>query len=186
MAIVSTGRLTFVVLVSVLVSGCLSAPPSPFAALVDTKNSGGSTPPHWATTAAFQDRVKEVHTVCANRSTTYGNQTDQSRKLSFGLAAIGIIAGSIIVPALAAKATVAKSAIAAWGGVSGAANAGQLAMRSEGFSTSDRLKSYVDFKTAVDAQYKNLSEATSLGQGLLILAQIENTCGATPPPSGTP
>lgn len=181
----STGRLTLVALVFAFLSGCASSPQG-FLAAADTPNDGGANPPHWATSAVIQSRIKEVHATCSSRSTMYGNQTEQSRKLSFGLAAVGIIAGSIIVPALAAKATVAKSAVAAWGGVSGAANAGQLAMRSEGFSTSDRLKSYGDFKTEVDAQYKDLAGATSSGQALLILAQIENTCGATPPPSGQP
>ena len=180
----STGRLTLFALVFAFLSGCASSPQS-FVATTETPPSGVN-PPHWATSEAIQSRIKEVHATCANRSTMYGNQTDQSRKLSFGLATVGIIAGSIIVPALAAKATVAKSAVAAWGGVAGAANAGQLAMRSEGFSTSDRLKSYGEFKKAVDEQYKELAGATTAGQALLILAQIENTCGATPPPSGQP
>jgi hypothetical protein len=185
MPAVSLGRMSFVISALALISGCASAP-AYFAADANLSNDGGANPPHWATSAAMQSRIKEVHAICADRSTTYGNQTDQSRKLSFGLATIGIVAGSIIVPALAAKATVAKSAIAAWGGVSGAANAGQLAMRSEGFSTSDRLKSYIAFKKDVDDQYKALAVAPSSGQALLILAQIENTCGATPPPAGTP
>lgn len=76
------------------------------------------------------------------------------RSVSVGIASVGIIAGSVIVPGLAAQAAAAKSAIAAWGGVSGAANAGQYMLDSNGLSPYQAVKVYeqmvIDIKKAIN------------------------------------
>jgi hypothetical protein len=47
------------------------------------------------------------------------------------LGAVGLVAGAVIVPALAARAVVAKSSVAAWGGIAGAASGGVALMDSQ-------------------------------------------------------
>ena len=59
------------------------------------------------------------------------DKVHRSSRADLTVTTLGIVAGSIIVPALAAKAA-AKSVIAAWGGVSGSANAYQYAKSQEG------------------------------------------------------
>lgn len=59
------------------------------------------------------------------------NKVHRSSRADLTVTTLGIVAGSIVVPALAAKAA-AKSVIAAWGGVSGSANAYQYAKSQEG------------------------------------------------------
>lgn len=167
-----------VVTAVVLLTGCASSSNMP--GLVDLS---GSSTADWRAAPNLLARQKEVHDKCVARSNEYNVRTDRSRNISLGLASIGIIAGSIIVPALAAKATVAKSAVAAWGGVSGAANAGQLAMRTEGLSSTAQVKTYNEFRTESNKLYAQLATAATIGESFAVLAQIEHYCAAAAPTS---
>lgn len=70
---------------------------------------------------------------CEDKANSLGLDSERAKSMNLGIAAIGIVAGSIVVPSLAASGA-AKSAIAAWGGVSGAANAAQLSLNNNGRS----------------------------------------------------
>ena len=80
----------------------------------------------------FQAALKS----CEERMASLRQNVIGSSRLELGLAAVGIVAGSIIVPVLAAKAAAAKSAIAGWGGLSGATNAAQYMLNEKGSSAS--------------------------------------------------
>lgn len=73
-------------------------------------------------TTRLHDDFKRTLAACADVLSGYEAKADNARGWMLGLAALGTIAGSVIVPALVAKAVVSKSVIAAWGGVSGATN----------------------------------------------------------------
>lgn len=96
---------------------------------------------------------------CEARADGFDLDSHKARSMNLGIAALGIIAGSIVVPSLAASGA-AKSAIAAWGGVSGAANAAQLTLNSNGRSTDAAIRAQKQFATNVQnvmARLKNLS-----------------------------
>lgn len=71
--------------------------------------------------------------VCRTKAKEYRQAMNRTGYVELSVVTVGIIAGSIVVPALAAKAA-AKSTVAAWGGVSGAANGYQYAATQEGLS----------------------------------------------------
>ena len=74
-----------------------------------------------------------------------------SGKAEVAIASIGILAGSVVVPALAAKASAARSAVAAWGGVSGAANAAQFTLQQKGVSAARRADAYAKTRAEIAA-----------------------------------
>lgn len=79
--------------------------------------------------------------VCREKASEYQRKITRTGYSEVGVVTVGIVAGSIIVPALAAKAA-AKSAIAAWGGVSGAANGYQYAASQRGLGSADYSAAY--------------------------------------------
>ncbi len=79
--------------------------------------------------------------VCREKASEYQRKITRTGYSEVGVVTAGIVAGSIIVPALAAKAA-AKSAIAAWGGVSGAANGYQYAASQRGLGSADYSAAY--------------------------------------------
>lgn len=102
----------------------------------------------------LHDDFKGALGACADILSGYEAKADNARGWMLALATIGTIAGSIIVPALAAKAVVAKSSIAAWGGVSGATNFAQQAIVNEGLGPNDFVKTRegirADLRKAID------------------------------------
>ncbi|MCE2990728.1 MAG: hypothetical protein ACK5UX_09340 [Burkholderiales bacterium] len=93
--------------------------------------------------------------VAGARDAFYGSG---NRELT--IASVGIIAGSIVVPALAAKTAAAKSTVAAWGGVSGASNAAQYTMQQKGVSASRLGASYGVTRDEIKAATIKFSAAT--------------------------
>ncbi|MDQ4625027.1 fibronectin type III domain-containing protein [Janthinobacterium lividum] len=83
----------------------------------------------------------EAFKTCVKKGREYQNRISNTGGIELGVATVGIIAGSIVVPALAAKAA-AKSVIAAWGGVSGSANAIQYAANEKGISAANYSAAY--------------------------------------------
>lgn len=81
----------------------------------------------------FLDLLEAEMKRCEEKASSLGLDSERAKSMNLGIAALGIVAGSIVVPSLAASGA-AKSAIAAWGGVSGAANAAQLSLNSNGRS----------------------------------------------------
>lgn len=92
---------------------------------------------------------KEVVDECITEAKSYKSSTSFSQNTQFAIAAAGVIAGAVIVPALAAKVA-AKSVVAAWGGVAGAVNGLQYAWGKDGFSASSRAQAYKMFGDQVD------------------------------------
>lgn len=78
---------------------------------------------------------------CNTIFTRLERQADDMRWTSFTIAIIGSLAGAVAVPALAASnATGHQAAIAAWGGVSGAANTAQSVLKDQGLTAADALQ----------------------------------------------
>lgn len=128
-------RICVALIVAVTVAGCSTyrAPTAAYNA-VDAKEreDESSTSAREKLDLDFQEAL----VLCDSQMTALHDSFAGSGKRELTLASIGIIAGSILVPALAAKAAAAKSTIAAWGGVSGAANAAQYTLQQKGVSAS--------------------------------------------------
>lgn len=115
------------------------------------------------------------------------------RNISVAIASVGILAGSIVVPGLAAQAAAAKSAIAAWGGVSGAANAGQYMLDSNGLSPYQAVVVYNQMKTDIRAAMAEFNAAGNDTQkraaavdSLIAACAFEPVAGAKQPEAPTP
>lgn len=76
---------------------------------------------------------------CDETFQTYEGRAERGRQASFWTAMVGTIAGAVIVPGLAAKQNASKSAIAAWGGLSGAANTAQSVMKDVGIDAMSQI-----------------------------------------------
>jgi hypothetical protein len=133
--------------------------------------------------ANFYEKVLAELSACEDRADELGLLTNKSRKLQLSIAGVGIIAGSIVVPALAAKAA-AKSTIAAWGGVAGAANAGQAALTTSGFSAEQAVAAQRDFQQRVANHIDTLSNVTTGAQATTFLIKLRLICQITLPVDG--
>lgn len=116
--------------------------------------------------ADIDSEYKRVLSICESTMAGLSGDVTASSQLQIALAAVGIIAGSIIVPALAAQATAAKSVVAAWGGVAGATNAAQLAFNQKGASTVARAETYKALRKEI-ADYTGRYTAATTDDGRL-------------------
>lgn len=89
--------------------------------------------------AAIHKDMGEALSFCRGILNHYEKKANATNYWMLGIAGVGTVAGAVIVPALAAKATASKSAIAAWGGMSGIANATQSSLSSSGLDSSSIL-----------------------------------------------
>lgn len=120
----------------------------------------------------FVELVTAEMAECEKNADRMGIVTAASRGTQLGIAGIGIIAGSIVVPALAAKATIARSTVAAWGGIAGAANAAQAALASSGLSPEQTVavqKAYLADISKIFAEIKGLKYGPDSASFLLRL-----------------
>lgn len=85
---------------------------------------------------------------CMSVARLYQSNTSISQTTQFAIAAVGIVAGAVIAPALTA-ADAAKGTIAAFSGISGAVNAAQAAWSKDGLDSSSRGDAYEAFGTRV-------------------------------------
>lgn len=92
------------------------------------------------------------------------------------IASVGIIAGSIVVPALAAKTAAAKSTVAAWGGISGASNAAQYTLQQKGVSASRLAASYGVTRDEIKAATIKFSAATKNTDRLKAVYDLHIAC----------
>lgn len=120
------------------------------------------------------ERFEEVLATCEKMSEFLQGKTDKSRRTVLIIATVGIIAGSIIVPALAAKASASKSAIAAWGGVAGAANAGQSLLTKTGISHVSMSDNYRAFSEQVNADVDDFLKANNPSEAMKALYAMES------------
>ncbi|MDN2710095.1 fibronectin type III domain-containing protein [Janthinobacterium sp. SUN118] len=120
----------------VILSGCSSLPGTKFG--LSTEAIMQLVP---GSNTELQEKLKATSSdfdaalnVCRKKMKENESRIARTSTAEVGIVTVGIIAGSIVVPALAAKAA-AKSAIAAWGGVSGAANGYQYAATQRGIDS---------------------------------------------------
>lgn len=137
-------------------AGCSSIKP-PTASFLALDAAERSAEGSSSAKTALEDDFQRALALCDSQMLAMRDSFYGSGKTQIGVAAMGIIAGSIVVPALAAKASAAKSAIAGWGGVSGAANAAQYTLQQNGVSAA-RLGAVYE---ATRAEIRDASEAYS-------------------------
>lgn len=152
-------RIICVGLACVMLAGCASGGGTfkNFSQLSETeKKDDISASTKAAIDADWADALSACDSYMAGaRDAFYGSG---NRELT--IASVGIIAGSIVVPALAAKTAAAKSTVAAWGGVSGASNAAQYTMQQKGFSASRVAASYNATREEIKAATIKFAAAT--------------------------
>lgn len=96
--------------------------------------------PSAADLEALRQRFDKTLSGCSTVLSGYQSEAKQAQRTLAGLAIVGTVAGSIVVPALVAKATFSKSAVAAWSGLAGATNFAQHALVNEGLGPTDLIK----------------------------------------------
>lgn len=157
------------------------------------KPSGGEADKKSFSTAGMQpDQIfldglsKEIQT-CADVAQRHRSAYDQNRAWAIGIATVGIIAGAIVVPAMAAG-----SASAAWvagvGGVAGAANAAQLTLNSHGMSADQSARTYSRLIEKIDAHLASLNAVQTGLEGTIFILRLRAICLLSPLPetSGAP
>lgn len=187
-------------------TGCSSLKNDEFVELL---RKSGSTHPSNNSTEWSAKNIKQTQEMDALLAKQLNDcnesmQDVQSRvtgasKLSFSIATVGIIAGSVIVPTLAAKATASKSALAGWGGISGASNAAQYSLNSNGLSanriasiynaTRAEIAGQVDqyFKSQNDTDRRKAILNIRLACQFMVLPEYDAPPLAKPaPPQGEP
>lgn len=132
----------------------------------------------------FLDGLSKEIQACAATAEKYRSAYDKNRAWTVGIATVGIIAGSIVVPAMAAG-----SASAAWvagvGGVAGAANAAQLTLNSQGMSATASGQVYTALTEKIRAQLDTLDTLQSGVDGTAFILRLRATCLFTPLPEVT-
>lgn len=168
-------------LLGLLLAGCASIQPptASFNALdASERASDTSGTAKAALEADFQRALEHCDAqMLAMREAFYG-----SGKTELTIASIGIVAGSIIVPALAAKTAAAKSAIAGWGGVSGAANAAQYTLQQKGVSASRLGAVYEEIRGEIQASTMAYAAATRNSQRIVAVNRLSVACRYPPLP----
>lgn len=146
---------TLSLLTLVLLSGCASyrPPTQEFDALAPADRANGTKESRDALQRDFGETLK----VCDTQIAAMRNAFTGSGNTELALGGIGIVAGSIIVPALAAKAAAAKSTVAAWGGVSGAANAAQLMFNQKGASAAAVAELHNGLQSRIESLAKDFA-----------------------------
>lgn len=121
---------------------------------------------------------------CKSEADKYRSAYEKNRNLAIGIASVGIIAGSIVVPALAAG-----SASAAWvagvGGVAGAANAAQLTLASQGMSAAASSNAHAELTKKINEQLGTLPDLKDGPQGTALIVRLRAICMFAPLPDAT-
>ncbi|WP_147282837.1 hypothetical protein [Pseudorhodoferax soli] len=166
--------ITCALLVTLALSGCstMKAPTANYSALeADKKASEASTTAKEALDEDFQSALA----LCDSNMTGLRDSFFGSGRAQITIATVGIIAGSIVVPALAAGAA-AKSAIAAWGGVSGAANAAQYTLQQNGVSGSQLGIVYESTRAEIKEATTAYSAAKNNSQRIVAVNELSIAC----------
>ena len=156
-------------------SGCSSMKPptATFSALDPTERT---TEASTSAKAALEEDFQRALQLCDSQMLALRDSFYGSGKTQISIATIGIIAGSIVVPALAAKAAAAKSAIAAWGGVSGAANAAQYTLQQNGVSGSQIGLVYEATRSEIKSASEAYSKATKNADRIVAINKLSIAC----------
>lgn len=96
--------------------------------------------PNAADMQALRDRYYKTLAGCSAVLADYERQAKDAKLAMTALAIVGGVAGSVVVPSLAAKAQASKSAIAGWSGLAGATNFAQHVFVNEGLAAGDAVR----------------------------------------------
>lgn len=108
----------------------------------------GQDVPRGLQSTKFLDALDEAAKPCYEQAAKFRDSFDRNRATTNWIAGVGIIAGSIVVPALAA-ASASAAVVAGFGGVAGATNAYQLTLNSQGLSAKAAADAYDTFVVEV-------------------------------------
>ena len=104
--------------------------------------------------AALEDSLKAISAQCIAILGRFEYQAAQSKERMETIAIIGLIAGSVVAPALLAKTVVAKSTVAAWSGLAGATNGAQHVLADFGDSPKSILEAREKLRAIVAESMK--------------------------------
>lgn len=128
------------------------------------RRMGESSGPSCSSTPEQDQRLRKdyLETLDACRYVLSGYEADsiEAKKQKRWLMIVGAVAGSVIVPTLAAKAA-AKSAIAGWGGLSGVTNVASHTMESEGLDAAYYLGTRENVRKSLDEGIKKFVSQNS-------------------------
>ncbi|NTV09159.1 MAG: hypothetical protein HGA47_00080 [Zoogloea sp.] len=143
-----------------------------------TEGAAGNSSALWLsdTLDAFSNATK----LCGDAGQKLYKRVGTEKSISTTIGAIGIMAGSIIVPGLAARTAISKSTVAAWGGVSGSANAGQLMLNDNGISPVKGTAVYKEFQKGYSVHINNVFAAPDEKSRQLAIAQMTAYCEMPP------
>ena len=163
------------VIATLALTGCTSMKPpvASFAALSAAEKTEEASV---SAKAALEDDFQRALELCDAKMLGLRDSFYGSGKTQISIATLGIIAGSIVVPALAAKAAAAKSAIAGWGGVAGAANAAQYTLQQNGVSGSQIGLVYEATRSTIASASEAYSKASRNADRIVAINKLSIAC----------
>lgn len=177
------------VLVVVLLSGC--ATPNRLASfqalkanqvLIGKAGTGPTASEMQALSDALQTAYEQTVSDCVAVMNNVRRDVDKTRSDTLIIAGVGIVAGSIAVPALLAKAAAAKSTIAAWSGVSGSANAAQVMLNNNGLSPFQATAAYNSMRTDIKSAMQDYSGTSDPVKRAQAVTDLTIACQIRPLP----
>ena len=109
------------------------------AAVAAAVAAGGAPAP--APDTSLDNAYQQMMTYCSSTLTKFEQRSDNLTYWSVAIAVVGSLAGGVGVPALTAASASHKALVAALGGISGTANAGQQALSGGGITSASVLQS---------------------------------------------
>lgn len=124
-----------------------------------------------AITSATDD-FKETSAYCQLILSNFESRAETMRWVAFTTAMVGTVAGAVIVPHLVAQSVVNKAAVASWSGLSGATNAAQGYLRSEGLDAQAQIETREQIRVKVLAAIEDYGKAVKSGNALGMSAAV--------------
>ncbi|MCE1185557.1 MAG: hypothetical protein LWW92_08155 [Rhodocyclales bacterium] len=113
---------------------------------------------------------------CKNVLNYYEKNATYSSRALTGIAVVGAFAGGVVVPALSAQATLSKSAIAAWGGVSGLANTAQNTVVGNNLGPDSFVGSRAKIMVSVQGVMESYFKEDSADKRAELVLRMYSTC----------
>jgi hypothetical protein len=163
------------------VAGCgtIKSPTSHFSALMANQASAAQAQRNEELEKDYQAAMAD----CVAQGKTLQGKFFGSENTELSIAAVGIVAGSVVVPSLAAKAAASKSAIAGWGGLSGAANGFQYSMNNKGASAFAQAAVYNEFRSELAKANEAYGTATTDIEKQRAISKMTMICRFPPIPA---
>jgi len=170
-------KVVWAVGIAVLASGCSSTP-----------KLGGERKPlaqlraaDFRASSEYADAYDNAMTVCQKQAVMYKLGSAGAKDLSFGLAILGVMAGSVIAPALAAKAHAARSAIAGWSGVAGASTGAVYSLERNGLSPFEISQASQKFSAEISKRLDAISTEKDPSVAIARLQELTFYCSVLAP-----